>query len=51
MRPILTVVAAVLLTGCGLKDDLYMPETEPSEAEANTSESVQDDDDGDATNP
>lgn len=51
MRPILTVVAAVLLTGCGLKDDLYMPEPEASEAEANTSESVQDDDDGNATNP
>lgn len=51
MRPILTVVAAVLLTGCGLKDDLYMPEPEESQTEANTSETVQEDDNGDAKNP
>ncbi len=29
MRAILPVVAAVLLAGCGLKDDLYLPEPEP----------------------
>lgn len=53
MRPILTVVAAVLLTGCGLKDDLYLPEpeSEASPVEADTSEAAQENDDGDATNP
>ncbi len=42
MRLILTLVSVLLLAGCGLKDDLYLPdpaedETEQeSEREANT---------------
>jgi predicted small lipoprotein YifL len=30
MRLILPALALVLLTACGLKDDLYLPETETS---------------------
>lgn len=47
MRAILPVVAAVLLVGCGLKDDLYLPEPE---AEANTNESAQEEAEEDAKN-
>lgn len=38
MRAILTVLVCLLLTACGLKDDLYLPDPAANEAAGQPSE-------------
>jgi predicted small lipoprotein YifL len=48
-----TLVAAMFLSACGLKDDLYIPteETEAPTAETQTTEEANTDEENDGENP